>query len=173
MSPKRRGGVANRSVRHIGYWIFGIQLLKSRDVCLIAGLRSRSDPGDGKIVLDGSEPGSLMERIGRTPYWLLLGLESVALAGVWIFFSVGPPIGMAVVLPTVSRLHDIGRSGWWALGLFVPGVQVQTLFATGPELFPGSKLIAIIASVLLVGTLVVIGALPGQPGANRFGAPPR
>lgn len=46
----------------------------------------------------------------------------------------------------VRRLHDTGRRGWWLLMLLVP----------------------------VVGELVflILASLPGQTGANRYGAPP-
>ena len=59
-------------------------------------------------------------------------------------------IGLATVVPSLAvgcrRLHDTDRSGWW-----------QRLFV-----------------VPLVGdiALIVLWALPGSPGANRFGPPP-
>jgi uncharacterized membrane protein YhaH (DUF805 family) len=50
-----------------------------------------------------------------------------------------------ILRASVSRFHDMGRPGWSALLLFVP-------------------LIGVIAFVLLL-------AIPGQKGPNRFGEP--
>lgn len=48
---------------------------------------------------------------------------------------------------TVARLHDRGRSAWWLLWVLVP--------------------------VLGWGVLLVQCLLPGEPGPNRYGSPPR
>ena len=114
-----------------------------------------------------------MERIDRAIYWLLLALASAVFVAAWSFFSSPPQLGVAVILTAIPRLHDIGRSGWWSIGLFIASVHVQTLFSTGPEVFVGSRLIAIILAVPLAGALVALGMIPGQPGANAFGAPRR
>jgi uncharacterized membrane protein YhaH (DUF805 family) len=102
-----------------------------------------------------------------------LTLAAAVFAAAWIYYSALPQIAVVVIMSTIPRLHDIGRSGWWAVGFFIAGAHVQSLFLAGPEIFPGSNLIAIILAAMLVGALVVLGALPGQPGANKFGAPPR
>lgn len=47
----------------------------------------------------------------------------------------------------VKRLHDIDKSGWWMLLLFVPIVGALALF-------------------------VMNGFIAGTPHANRFGEPP-
>lgn len=115
-----------------------------------------------------------MERMDRATYWCLMAFAASVSAACWSFFSVSPPIGIAVTLFCIPRLlHDIGWSGWWSVGLFIAGVHSQSLFLTGPEVFPGSDLSAIVLAVMLVGTIIVLGGLPGQPGTNRFGAPLR
>ena len=66
------------------------------------------------------------------------------------FGVVGPLASLALLLPYLAvgarRLHDTDRSGWWLLLAFVP----------------------------IVGTiaLIVLCALPGAPGPNRYGPPP-
>jgi uncharacterized membrane protein YhaH (DUF805 family) len=114
-----------------------------------------------------------MDRVGRAPYFCVLTLATAIFAAAWIYYAARPQIAVVVILSAIPRLHDIGRSGWWAVGLFIAGAHVESLFSTGPEIFPGSNLIAIILAVLLAVALVVLGALPGQPGANKFGAPLR
>lgn len=57
--------------------------------------------------------------------------------------------GLLILLPTVAvavrRLHDRGMPAWWLLLIFVPAVG---------EL-----------------ALLILLALPGQPGTNRYGPP--
>lgn len=64
------------------------------------------------------------------------------LSGLYSFAVLLPSIGV-----TVRRLHDTGRSGWWALLMLVP----------------------------LVGTLVLFyfALLDSQPGSNEYGPNPK
>lgn len=57
--------------------------------------------------------------------------------GIFLFLFV-PQIALAV-----RRLHDFNQSGWWAVLLFVPGVNLLFLLA--------------------------LMAIPGTEGENRFG----
>ena len=58
---------------------------------------------------------------------------------------------LAVLIPniavTVRRVHDIGRSGWWLLIVFIPIVGIIVLF--------------------------VFMVLDSQPGSNQFGPNPK
>ncbi|AOJ31461.1 DUF805 domain-containing protein [Burkholderia metallica] len=103
-------------------------------------------------------------RIGRLPWWIyvlvstvlsavidagsrgstqddpslpaMLALIVVAVVAAWSSIAVG-----------VKRLHDIDKSGWWMLLMFVPIVGALALF-------------------------VMNGFIAGTPHANRFGEPP-
>jgi len=87
----------------------------------------------------------------------------------------GPHFSAILILVCIPRLHDIGRTGWFALGLFIAELQVDV------QLFPyrSLRLIeapttgAIVLAVGLVAAVVCIGLIPGQPGANKFGPPCR
>lgn len=92
-----------------------------------------------------------------------------------LFFGVRTPPGGALGILLgccVPRLHDLGRSGWWFLGL----VPIQ-FAATGLTLkfieAPVGLVVGHYASTILtLGLLVWLGCIQGQPSANRFGAPP-
>ena len=116
-----------------------------------------------------------MQRVNRTTYWLMLALCAGAFAIAWIFFHLAHlPMTVAFVLLSVGRLHDIGRTGWLAIGLFVPGVLLETLLLRSGEavMAPGTLVeIALLALAILAG-LLFLGTIPGQPGANKFGGPP-
>lgn len=81
---------------------------------------------------------------------------------------------------TVRRLHDIGRSGWWALlnaasyALIFAGLLSEEMF--GPSLFEGLNLSTIIAPALvLLGFTIVMFVFmvtPGKNGSNRYGPDP-
>jgi uncharacterized membrane protein YhaH (DUF805 family) len=66
--------------------------------------------------------------------------------------------GLAVLIPsiavTVRRLHDRDMSGWWYLGAIVGGM------------------IPYIGFLVSIAFLVLM-ALPGTPGPNRFGPDPK
>ncbi len=67
-------------------------------------------------------------------------------------------IGLAVLIPSIAvqvrRLHDRNMSGWWLLGIYILSFI---------------PVIGFIASIVLI----VILALPGTPGPNRFGPDPK
>ncbi|MFM2409604.1 MAG: hypothetical protein RL481_432 [Pseudomonadota bacterium] len=79
---------------------------------------------------------------------------------------------IALLLPFVSgsvrRLHDTGRSGWWLLFLYAPYLG---FVVAGPNLIAQ----AAASAALLVGAimLLVLLAMAGEQGANRYGDDPR
>ena len=84
--------------------------------------------------------------------------------------ATGPVFTLFFIRLYAARLHDLGRSGWWQLGLY--GVQIAVVVAV---------LAAGLASVdLALGAVFIVqllftaalGAVPGQPGENRFGPAP-
>ncbi|MBY4865601.1 DUF805 domain-containing protein [Burkholderia anthina] len=70
------------------------------------------------------------------PLLLVLVFLAIAVVSIWSSIAVG-----------VKRLHDIDKSGWWMLLIFVPIVGAIALF-------------------------VMNGFIAGTPHANRFGEPP-
>jgi uncharacterized membrane protein YhaH (DUF805 family) len=113
----------------------------------------------------------LRDRAGRREYWAYVG----ALIVISLFLRFVPPlaslVGTAILaFVQVRRLHDFGRSGWWALGVAVAPLTlgVPVFFATSSE-----DAAAAVAALVTLGAIVWIGAVPGDPGDNRFGpAPP-
>lgn len=92
-------------------------------------------------------------------------LDAEPFAGVGAAFWLGAVFYLIFVLGTlvpnlavtVRRLHDRGMSGWWYAGVlilnFVPGLNMISFFG-------------------FIGILVIC-ALPGQEGPNRWGADPK
>lgn len=66
--------------------------------------------------------------------------------------------GLVIIIPsiavTVRRLHDRDMSGWWYLGAVIGGMIPYLGF-------------------LVSIAFLVLMALPGTPGPNRFGADPK
>ena len=73
---------------------------------------------------------------------------------------------------TVRRLHDTERSAWWAL-CYAPSGIIDLLVLAGAPI-PGTFAlpVSIIGRLLLI-VLIILMALPGTGGANRYGADPR
>ena len=62
-----------------------------------------------------------------------------------------------------KRLHDRGRSGWWA------ALILFSIVAVWPH--PASFLDFLFV-VVLIWAVVELGVMAGEPGANRFGPNP-
>jgi uncharacterized membrane protein YhaH (DUF805 family) len=74
---------------------------------------------------------------------------------------------IVLVLIQVRRLHDAGRSGWWALAAQgVPSLVLAPMLVFYPDLaFRLAGLAEIIG-------IFWVGLLRQDPGENRFGPPP-
>ena len=112
----------------------------------------------------------LQGRASRREYWTSVAL----LFGVGLameYFPGGPQLetglGAVLILFQVRRIHDFGRSGWWAVAAtLAPAILPLPLVAF-------DSFAAIMTGLgLELLFLVMIGALPGNPHDNRFGPPP-
>jgi uncharacterized membrane protein YhaH (DUF805 family) len=95
---------------------------------------------------------SFLGRINRHDWWLLALIGAVLLAGSRALPQAAGALMALLALvvhlsSTARRLHDLGYSGWFALGTFVPIV--------GP-----------------VVVCVFCGFLVGESGSNQHGPPP-
>jgi uncharacterized membrane protein YhaH (DUF805 family) len=87
-------------------------------------------------------------------------------------------IGVAAL---IKRLHDVGRSGWWALAaaaalcIWTAVLAFGLVIVLGADAFvPGSfGQTAMLALLLLpaLGFTLWLHLAPGDPSTNRFGAP--
>jgi uncharacterized membrane protein YhaH (DUF805 family) len=114
----------------------------------------------------------LKGRINRATYWIIVGVAIAAalISGV-VFKRPMPAAQVVLLIAAVPRLHDLGRSGWWAGGFFIP--ETALIFGGGFVLSPQPYQSALgVAVLLLAGLLIALGALPGKAADNRFGPPP-
>jgi len=110
-------------------------------------------------------------RAGRREYWAVVGallLLSFLLQGLPRFLDLVFPFLLAGA--QARRLHDFGRSGWWAL----PAMLVPLAPGLGLYFASGSEEVGVAAgSLVSLAAIVWIGVVPGSTGASRFGpAPP-
>jgi uncharacterized membrane protein YhaH (DUF805 family) len=76
-----------------------------------------------------------------------------------------------IVLVCVPRLHDIGRSGWWAGGAIAGEVVIMLALLAATHSMKATMIGMGLYVLVCAGLMVVLGLIPGQPGENRFGPP--
>lgn len=111
-------------------------------------------------------------RMNRATYWLTIGLIAI----LYLAFNlmggkhVAVSEGVLIVI-CVPRLHDIGKSGWWAGAFFLLEIAVAVAAFSALSLDAAKAVLGLFVLVL-VGFLVWLGSIPGQPEPNHFGEPP-
>ncbi|MEW5686663.1 MAG: DUF805 domain-containing protein [Pseudomonadota bacterium] len=110
-------------------------------------------------------------RASRREYAVWIGVITVWLSvAAWAGNPWTPKVlSIALFLQTIRRLHDLGRTGGW-LGAFFGG---QLALAALPASYPGSTWSHWAEPIFTLAYFMVIAALPGSDGENRFGPPPR
>lgn len=113
---------------------------------------------------------------------VLLGVELIGIAVAPHRFEDGGALtalfGLVLTLPFLSalvrRLHDVGETGWWVAGIFLPMPGLAIL----PEEITQSAArwhlafaVTLITLVCLILT-IIWAASKSQPGTNRFGPSP-
>ncbi|MDG2531937.1 DUF805 domain-containing protein [Caulobacter endophyticus] len=114
----------------------------------------------------------LKARLNRASYWVIVGVAIAAMLVASLVFRRQLPSALVVMLiAAIPRLHDLGRSGWWAGGVFI---AVMALIFGGQYVLAPQALQNALGVVVLVlpGLLIGLGALPGQKADNAFGPPP-
>ncbi len=115
-------------------------------------------------------------RSPRTPSWiaavilLVLGATYDSFAPPALHWITGwfvyPPLFYSGACVLSKRLHDRGRSGWWAALVLVATVAVwpEPGRTFGPLAFP--------FALVVIWAAIELGVMPGELGANRYGPNP-
>ena len=112
-------------------------------------------------------------RLGRTAFWIAAAML-IAIAAVyesWVSATlhwltgwfVYPALLYAGACVLSKRLHDRGRSGWWA------ALVLFALVAVWPRPHGFGSFIF---SLVLIWAAVELGVMQSEAGANRFGPSP-
>ena len=114
-------------------------------------------------------------RINRATYFVCLAI----LAVIWtaaIVTNVRVPGEIFAVIFAVPRLHDIGKSAWWAAAVIV--LEMIVVFVALPFALAAGKTTILelaggLVAVMLWTLMIALGCIRGQEGVNKFGeAPP-
>ena len=112
----------------------------------------------------------MFHRMDRTTYWSFLAGLLVLDALMRAADIGGRIVEIGLICLSLLRLHDIGRSGWWITSVVLLGLPVIGLCALTSL---ANVLIALLGFMLVsLVLLIVLGLIPGQPGANRYGPAP-
>lgn len=115
-------------------------------------------------------------RAARAPSWiaalivLVLGAAYDNFAPPALHWITGwfvyPPLFYCGACILSKRLHDRGRSGWWA------ALVLTAVLAVWPE--PGRAFgpAAFLFGLVVLWAIVELGVMPGETGANRYGPNP-
>lgn len=102
------------------------------------------------------------------PLVIILVVLSLLVLAVKIWY------GLGTLSVMVRRLHDVGKSGWWAFasaGVLFAGIALVSF--VGPEA-RGGVMLAALAVSLVVGIVIFIWTVKnGQYGDNRYGPDPK
>nr|WP_232793115.1 DUF805 domain-containing protein [Caulobacter hibisci] len=114
----------------------------------------------------------LKGRINRATYWAIVAVAiAAALISSLVFKRPLPAAQVVLLIAAVPRLHDLGRTGWWAGGFFIAetALILGGAFVLPPQPFQTALGLVVL---LLAGLLIWLGAMPGKSADNRFGPPP-
>ena len=114
-------------------------------------------------------------RLSRTPFLIaaavLIGFTAVYEATVGVGHTLNWLTGWLVYPALIfsgacllsKRLHDRGRSGWWA------ALILMAIVAVWPQ---PEHYLDFVFSLVILWAIVELGVMGGEQGANRYGPPP-
>lgn len=114
-----------------------------------------------------------MGRINRTYFWLFAAAGTAF--GLLLNYALGwqgnSGFGAAMAIIAMPRLHDIGRSGGWVVLPFVVGFVLIGAMVAGLISDAALDTIYPFFAGAIVIAFVILGLIPGHPGANAYGEP--
>jgi uncharacterized membrane protein YhaH (DUF805 family) len=111
-------------------------------------------------------------RINRASYWLALALFVSAFIALSLLTARPPHVAEVVlIIFATPRLHDIGLSGWWAGGVFLTEIAMVVIAIVTLPVDAAMTIFGVFA-LLVIGLLIWLGAVAGDPNPNRYGDPP-
>ena len=114
-------------------------------------------------------------RMNRATYLCSLGMIITLL----VVFRPGMGTGLGVMFAmSAFRLHDIGLSSKWSILPMIAAMAAVFLPVTlvgAPGVVWGAVVGILMGTipVILLGLMIWLASIPGQPHENRFGEPPR
>jgi uncharacterized membrane protein YhaH (DUF805 family) len=109
--------------------------------------------------------GFLQGRSSRLEYWAGIGVVVLVMVGAAVMHGrLGSALAAPLLFLMVRRLHDAGRTGWWAAAIEF-GPIFLALLLVRPI---GAPAAVAVAGFLTIAGLIVLGWLP-EDGDNRFG----
>jgi len=110
-------------------------------------------------------------RANRKSYWLWMGpiFAILILCGVFGVPGVELVFGLPMLFVWIRRLHDLGRTGWWAPVINI-AIGIVGWIETGVT-SPGGEG-GMLQALFSLAALIILGALPGQSRANAYGPQP-
>jgi len=108
-------------------------------------------------------------RANRKDYWIWMAPLTILVVVLGLVQIPGVSLiaGLPMLFVWIRRLHDMGRTGWWA-----PVINIGlSAFTFAGALFLGEVGGALLGMLLSLGSIVAFGAIPGQSVANAFGPP--
>lgn len=104
--------------------------------------------------------------------------DSGSTVGRYLAFIVALPFLLPYMAVMVRRLHDIGRSGWWAGGYLAASIASYLIGAASRKpdgaawLADADLAVAILQGVYLI-CMVYWWSLAGMSGENKYGPDPK
>ena len=122
-------------------------------------------------------------RLSRRAYWIGTALVATVVVAAGLTTKVGPVVFVFALLAwsfvARCRIRDLGHAPAWLALFLVPPIVAFTLISLiGSALVGGSDpsvlffLGFFVTGLVVLGQIILLGALPGQPGHNRYGPSP-
>jgi len=113
----------------------------------------------------------LKGRTNRATYWAAAAIVVVLYTLLNLVLPGRSSVSeLVLIFLCVPRLHDIGRTGW----LVLAPLAFEIAAAVTLVVLPGDQGVMVLglAALVILGAIIWLGAIPGDPEANRFGEPP-